>query len=247
MTTLNKFRFLVEGNSEYIYNWYETLPTTYDNKNIIENSVTVLETITNEIPKIKIEKENIQTGGHFQSWNIDIDCVANSKSTKDISWNMPISLFSSQINFPIECIGDEIEAIVAPDTIVGVLSQSLSNNSNVVYINPSSINNVFIGATLTISDEENSDNLGEIININYETNAITLEKNSEHSFLTNSIIKINIFIVKKSKIVNSGNIVVGQADIAGQYFPAGRILRINYYNNSETVNKKLNLFLEYLY
>lgn len=247
MATLLKYRFLVENDPEYKIDWLESAPLLWNGVNVVQESITCLAEMSDDaIQKVKIEKENTTTGGHYQSEFVHIESIASSKVSKDVVWEMPISLFSAQINIPAIAEGDEIEAIVSPDTIIGVVSESVSAGSNVINLSSEHIQNIFVGAVLAITDGSNVNDLGVIKEIDLVTGNVTMEKPSVDSFVIGSALIMNVYIVRRGKIANQGLFIVGRADIGGQYFPAGRILRINYYNNSQ-VNKNIGIFFEYLY
>lgn len=247
MTTLYKCRFLVEGENEYEIHWFESIPTTYEGQNIVTDSLTVLDTISDDAAQVvKLEKENIKTGEHYQCRMVKLSASANSVVNEDLSFPFPVSIFTGQMTINDDHIGDEIEVVISPNTVMAQISSDISPTDIVLNINPAHITNLFIGANVAITDGQNYDNLGRIIELDEINNTIKVETAAVHSFQAGSGIIVNIYLFYPSQIVNSGRITVGQADIAGKYLPANTIMRLTYKNNSGTP-KNLNIFLEYLY
>ena len=122
---------------------------------------TILDTlITDHIPKhnssniVKIQEENVSTGGNFQATIIKVNALQNTTSTASISWPIPISALSMSFVTSTDHKGDIVNASVAKDTVFGVLTSDLTAK------------NAWISQNYVVNDEVryNSKNYNCILN-----------------------------------------------------------------------------------
>lgn len=210
--------------------------------------VKVLEQDTN--PKVRI-------GGRYQMTTLKVDIPSGSPGdvvTKDYSFPIPISILAAQLLCAQEIIRDVVNFEVAPDTILGVLTEDVGESENVIKVSQTVIDNTFVGAFLSITDGVNVNNLGRVTNIGIndgyglEDNAIKMETPTTRAFSASSptYVRQTIKFAHDFVATCSGRVEVGETKIGSSFVPANTTLRLRYKNSSGTA-KFFGIIIEYLY
>lgn len=202
---------------------------------------------------------NKRVGGRFQTRSLLLDIPEgdpNDVSVHDFSFPIPVSILAAQALIDSQHVGDYLDFIVAPDTIIGVLTEDTTASDNVIRVSQTVIDNVFIGAYLKLFNGSVANELGRVIDIGYddgygsgvESDLIHVETATTDAFLAASptYVMMSVKMVEVLEMTSVGRIVIGESKIGSSYVPAGTLLRLNYTNKSGAA-KKLGVVLEYLY
>jgi hypothetical protein len=220
------------------------------NKDItdVNDAINYLKGLNNSI-KILEEDINNQTGGHYQAQGYEID-VASGDSTKaiDIIFPVPIGLLSAEFAGKSGYAGDTIELILAPDNIVGAITQNVAATDTVLNVGQTVIDNTAVGYYIQLADGTNTDDCGRILSIDKVSNQITVETATTNAFLaaTPTYVKMSIKMCPKMYLNDSGVISMGESKIGSTYIPANTTIRATYVNTNATA-KKFHFVMEYLY
>jgi len=198
---------------------------------------------------ITIREEDVPTGGHYQALGIEIDVNASGTITKDVSFPHPISLMAAEWTNKPSLIGDEVEFIVAPNTIVGALTQDAPAGSGTLYVSSTVIDNIQIGYQLKLFNAPSTQkSCGRVLGVDTENNTVLVENAPTQTFTVEAptYVQQEVHLYSRSFLAGEGRVQLGEAKIGGSYIPANTTIRANYYNNNGT-NKKLVFIIEYLY
>lgn len=200
-----------------------------------------------------------QVGGRFQVRSLLLDVPAGDPedvSVHDFSFPIPVSILAAQALIDNQHIGDNLDFVVAPDTIVGVLTEDTTASDDVIRVSQTVVDNSFIGAHLKLFNGSIANELGRIITVGYddgygsgvETDLIHVETATTDVFLATSptYVMMSVKMVERLDITSVGRIVIGESKIGSSYVPAGTVLRLHY-TNKDGAAKKLGIVLEYLY
>lgn len=194
---------------------------------------------------IKIQEEDINTGGHYQahSFELDIDQASGEWKALDISFPLPVSLLSAEFTDRDEYRKDVCEFQISPDTTIGTLTTAASTNDTVLDVAQSVIDNIKIGYWVTIG----SFDAGRCISIDKINNKITVENGMDQSYSIGTLCKITVKMLPRLEL-NGGNVqrALGESKIGGSYIKANTIIRLRYQNN-DGITKRFSFVLEYLY
>lgn len=187
-------------------------------------------------------------GGNFRAETKFLNIIPSGITSEDYVWPYPISVLDFSFVTSTENKGDNIEIIVAPDTVIGALGADANINDTELSVTSTVVENLMIGYRVEITDGINTEDLGWCTNINKNDYKITVQNplTNAYSFTSPTYIKMSIYVVCDYKIGNPWFYNIGAAKIGGSYIPAGRIVRVKYINNSATT-KEITTELEYLY
>jgi len=191
-----------------------------------------------------VEKGDV-TQGLFSAESIVIDVPSDQVEViKDISWKFNISIKSGTIGVSNNMIGDELEILISPNTIVGVLTSVLNEGDSIVYVSQTVTQNAKIGYYIGLHNILGGIELGRVIEIG--TNYIKLDRLSSQYANIGSYVSITVKIIPYLYFSDLATIEIGKDISTGQRLPANTLIRIKYKNNNNTT-KKASFFVEYLY
>lgn len=201
----------------------------------------------NGLPRSRIEEENIKTGGHYQaaSWKLTLS-VGESTEELDITFPIPVSVLAAEWSNSEVLVGDSVEVCVAPDTMTGVITSAVSTSTTVIPVSQTVVDNARLGYYAKLDDGTNADDLGRIVAIDKAGLTVTVETATVNAFAVNTSFKQTIKLLNKSPLPDTGRVQIGQSKIGGSYLPTGTVIRIKYYNDSNTA-KDFVFWMEYLY
>lgn len=251
MTTIvNKYRLYCETESAYRYVWGEIEPTVCPSgteHTIQQESVVIVDNIAEDHIEASIQEEEVPTGGHYQAKNVLMTISGGVEEHYSVSWPHPISLLSATYITQSGATGDEICACVGKDTIIGVVTATLSGSETEIPVSTSVVENVKIGYVVKLYDGVNEDMLGRVLAV--KNSSIVVEIPVENSFSNSptTYVRQTICLLDHgSPIIENQTTVLGSTKIGASYIPSGVNLTFHYKNNGSTT-KQILIVLEYLY
>lgn len=203
------------------------------------NSEYVVE--TTEKLQVKLQREDTPTGGNYNSEGFALNVAANTTGTLSVSWPFPINVLSVHSQTNDSNLGDILNAITNPKTLVGITTEEILIGTNILTVNSTVIANAKVGFDLYIIDEL----VGRILSINTNNSTIILENNVSQTYNSGSNIYVELRIIRTHNLgYNSGNDF--GAFNGNKYLAANTITNVSYTNNSNT-EKKFCFSVEYLF
>ncbi len=239
-----------DTEGQYVYGW-KSCQNVY-NGQCFNNNTHQTSGNPEEIKRIintrpKIQEESISTGSHYQAISYKIECEPG-ESVHDYSYPYGISVFIIKFVTTNDHLEDIMNLEVGPNTIIGIITNSITSPTNVVSVSSTVMDNIELGFYVSIGDGVNTDNLGRVIGINLENNTITTENMTSSVFLFYSptyvfmtVKVIDNFIFGYPKEYTFGGHIIG-----GSYVPPNTLIRVRYINNG-SVNKIIYPKIEMLY
>lgn len=200
--------------------------------------------------KFELIQHDGSTGGNFCSESFVVDVLAEiGKYEKVVSFPFDINIIRGSFNDMPEFKGDNIELCIAPDTVVGAITQDASIGDTVLNVSQTVIDNVKVGYYLAIFDGTNEDNLGRIISIDKTASTVTVQTALVSSFTaaTPSYVKITIFMVPFAYLEGSGNNINFEGSVKSSFIPADTIIHVAYTNVTGGSDRKYSFRMEYFY
>jgi len=245
--TAYKYRVWCSTESAWVYEWAESEPADCPNNNghTIDTAKTaIVESVSNQ--DVSVIEEDIPTGGHFQTKTVVLSSEAVETVQQDVSFPYPVSILSAQVLIDAKNVGDELEVLVAPDTITGTLAADVASGATIINVSQTVVDNAALGFHLTLYDGTNTNDLGRITDISGTNITFETETTKAFAAATPTYVKQTVKFFPMSELVTTGRLTAGETKIGGSYFPANQVLRIVYKNN-DGVTKKMGVMLEYLY
>lgn len=84
----------------------------------------ILNTISDNM--VKIQEENIQTGGNFQATTLSLNAIKNTTSPASLSWPHPISALNLDFISTEDNKGDIVNGCIGKDTIIGNITGNVT-------------------------------------------------------------------------------------------------------------------------
>jgi len=210
--------------------------------------------IVNKVSELQVDATIIEeepgfiTGGHYKSKNVLITASGGQEEHVSVSWPMGISLLSAQYYTSSGSTGDEVCVCVGKDTVVGVITATLSGGETNIPVNGTVLQYVKRGYNLNITDGVNVDNLGIAVNIN--DSSIDVELPVENSYsptsLTTYVRMTRCLVEKGSPVLGNIRVPLGNTKVGSSPIPANANMSFHYKNNGE-VTRSILVVLEYLF
>ncbi len=204
------------------------------------------------IKNAKVETITKLTPSHdrYRMESIKINDIApNSIKTVDATWPIDASPLSFNLIVTNRHKGDTCVIDIEPDSVMGSLAEGISGGvTNVISVD----NNVILDAHLSfycsITDGINTEDLGQIIDIDYQNNTITVENTPTYNYSveTPTYIRKTIRYIGPYELSDPGTITLGGVKQGLSLIPRNKIVRITYTNNS-SLTKDFYINFEYLY
>jgi hypothetical protein len=248
MTSITYWRIYCTTEDEWTYGYRDTstgAPTecfTNCSHTINENSVQELSVIDHSVQTVTVQEEATPTGGNFRCEGKKFTIPANTITSSSISWPYNITVLETFFTGKTAQLGNELSVIVAPETTVGILRESVSSGATVLPVSLTVIQNINVGYELFIG----STNLGEIISKDDNALTVTLLSTIGTGYSANSLVKMQVVNIKNLEITNTGRYTIGRSKIGGKHLPANVPVKLVYTNNTNT-EVVFNYEIEYLY
>jgi hypothetical protein len=207
--------------------------------------------------EITIDQGDQGTNGKAQACSFlidtDSDQAPGSVHSLDISFPIPISLFSGQWVESSSMGGDHCEFVMAPDTVVGGIASDVAINDTEIVVPQSIIDllnqgTLFTGMWLNLFDGTNTSDLGRILSWDDATDKITVETGSDKAYAaaTPTYVRVTTKFVPHMDFVGEGDLIIGEEAIGGSIVPANTVMRAIYHNVTGG-SKKFRFIMKYHY
>lgn len=252
MATLYQYTFLCTTENTTKKVWRddsEPVPTKCpDDTTHTINIVSIRITEVVEKNRVIVQEESTPTGGNFRSMCRSITINPNETKIENFIFKYNISALAIEYISDNENVGDQIEMIIGPNTIIGAITNIVNINDNVINVSDTVIQYIQIGYKINLFNGINTEELGYVIEIDKDNKTITTENNSMQLFshLTPTYVRMNVYVIEDYVIGKAGRWCVGGNKIGGSFIPKNTIIKLIYYNNSN-INKNFTAQLEYLY
>lgn len=130
---------------------------------------------------------------------------------------------------------------------VGTITSPVTAGDVKIVCDSMVIQNVKKGMVLYIYDSTNEERLGEVFDVNKDTNTITIQDNPSNNYSIGSYIRVVLHMIKNYKIGPPVSHTIGDGKIGGSYILPFNIISIEYTNNSVDTTKNFNWYTEVLY
>lgn len=243
--TLIKWNIFCVTENQFSSGWLEDSegqPTSCFNNtaHVVNTELTAIIETTEKIT-VKLQREDIPTGGHYNCEGFSFMIKAYSTNFIEVKWPFPVNILSVHSQTSESQLEDVLNATVNPKTLVGVTTDTGVIGTNTLTVNETVINNLKIGFDVYIID----DYLGRIIEVNSQNSTISFENELENEYSSGSSIYGELRIIRNYNFgYNSGNDF--GAFNGNKYLPTNTITKVCYTNTSN-VQKKFCFSIEYLF
>lgn len=249
MTTVNLYSLYCITEEKWLTVWGTEEPTTCPNNHehtIEESSPQILDSITSF--KVTVEASRESTNGNYraQGFELFVNPGVDTVSTMDVSFPYPTSVRSTSLIVTEENIGDHLEVIAAPETVIGVVTAPVSVNDKTFNVSSTVLQYLNPGYLVELTDGATTSTLGECISIDRTNATITVENGSAHSYAPGSFIRMSVPRIRNMNLLTTGKITLGASEIGGTVNPANVVTRVIYTNKSSQP-KTFNLLAELFY
>lgn len=245
--TVYLWRVYCTDSDETQYVWSPTKPTVCP-LNASHGLDATLTTQVQEIRKniVTIEEELIKTQGIYQYVGKNTVIPAGTPgdiTTIDFVWPYRVTLLTGGFDTTSAQLGDELEFVVAPDTVIGVLIAP-TDGTTTLHVNSTVTDNIYIGFPVALSDGVNMERLGVCTQKGPGT--ITVEIAPTFVFQAMTPVRISVEVIKNVKVVAERRYTFAEKKLGGKAIGPNTVMRV-YYKNNNGQEKELNSAMEILY
>lgn len=247
MATVYKYRYYCDTESAYVYHWSEDEPTVCKND---AGSISQIKIIgKREDNLVQVKEESVDTGGHFRAYCPLICPVGPTGTiyTEDFVFKNDTGILSMDI-IPKGCEGDYLDLCIAPDTVVGALSQSSPSGSTLLNVSETVSENVKIGYHVKLSDGVNVNDCGEVLEVDKinHTLLVDIATTVDFDYTTPTYVLQTIYMAKDFYLPPDGRYPVGDDKIGASFLPKNTVVQMQYHKN-DAEDKKLWVIANRLY
>lgn len=244
---LNHYSLFCVSENKFVDTFCKDIPTNcpVDSTHIILPD-TILEKLDFDVG-IPIRQEYVKTGGNYRAESRSIVTEPNTTTTVEFNWPMAINVAMVKFITSSNMDGDIINSMIAPDSIIGVITQNVQIGDTIMSVYPTVLQYLFIGYYVKLDDGANVNDLGMILSIDSDNLKITFEKGTVNNFEAGSMVRMTICNILDFEIGPAGYYEFGSSHLCASYIPTGTIVKMTYKNNSNIDSKNLRLYYEYNY
>lgn len=254
MAEQTNYRVFCNEEQAYFTTWSTRIPVCCPNdyRHTIDTSQTVkLATKIEDVLTVKIQEETVPTQGNYRHESFKFHATSNGESYHDIMFKYPVSALGVSALTTEAHRGDLINAIVIPkNATVGAVTQPINVGDSNFIVSNSVLNYLNPGHICILTNGSNvSENLGEVIKVNVDSNMITTEFAASNAYLLSNLpfVQANVHYIKNLFLTEPREYSVGNRKIGASFLQTGSIIRMTYSNASPNTEKEVVIHFEYLY
>lgn len=262
MVDIYKYRFTTLSGTPNQYFAYldssQIPPIDYlvspDNSAVIADSIVIVETIEQNIQKVDLVKEWVETNQHFRTETLDsLDVPANSVQYNDHVFKVNHSLMGGQVLFEdvvspydfIEAwIGEKFWADISSEgpigSTVGVLTSGVTSGTTILPVSQDVINNVHPGHEISLIDATDvsiAQHEITVVSVNEEDSTITIHSSDslQQNFnAASTYVRRDDKLIRHFTLLGSGPVPLGYSIEKGSHIPKDYVIRVKYTNTHDT-------------
>jgi hypothetical protein len=244
--SINQWRVYCTTENAWVSGWVSSTdptPTTCFNNNthtINQSSQQIL--TSTQLVTTKIIQETVPTGGHYSCQGFTFNIAPSTTDNILVSWPFPITTTVVHVQPLLDNVGDTLDAIVSPRTLVGAIGANVAIGDITAVVSTTVISNAAIGFDFYIDSEH----VGRILEIYPTTSTIKFETPATIAHTAGTLLYLELRIIRNFPLGCENGNDLGAASLGGKYLPAGTVTKIIYTNNS-TVTKTFRFSIEYLF
>ena len=255
--TVNKYRLRCTTDATDEYVWNTTTPTvcpTNTAHTINPNLTVIVDTVSSSMVEIREEQSNTTntpTQGYYKSKGFCCAVAPNTNAVLDIQFPYPITIMNGWFHSTEKQIGDKVDAVAAPNTIIGGITAPVNTGNTTINVSSTVPLYLSVGNKVNLLNVATlaSSQLGDVVSIDSGNGKIVVENAADQNW-TNpayTVVRMNKYLIEDLHITNS-NMRYGFAEkkIGGSYLPKNTKLEVKYTNNEGNA-KNFVFNVEYLY
>lgn len=244
-----QYRIFCKTENKFYYIWNTNVPNSCpsNSSHILDTTSTIiLDSVTSD--EVTVLQKTNSTGINYRAESFIMQIPANSTISKECSWLYNIAILTVNCTVGNENIGDLVNTYVAPNTIIGIITQNVTLGDTNIVVSDSVLQYLNIGYLLTISNGNQSINMGQCIDIKKDSKTIFCEKSANMNINSSntSFVYMTIQNVKNMYFTQPETINLATKTIGSSFLPKNTKISIEYTNNSNTP-KIFKFYLEMFY
>ena len=226
-------------------------PTVGPNGEAIDTSQSRVVDFRND-NSVSIQEMGTVTGQRYQVKHIKMVAAPGPGvvTTSDVSIPYDINLISVKNIITANMGGDKLSWLLSPNTIVGIITSGVAIGDTVLHVNSTVTANSDISWRVRIISSSNPavyGDIGNINSINKDAGTVTLSTAATQTHLAGDFFAVTGVYTDNIELPASNyNLEMGSEIPKVAFIPAGRVVRCEYTNNSDTA-KTLYCYYSYYY
>lgn len=187
---------------------------------------------------VSINEMGTITGQRYQVRNVKVVAPPNQLTTVDTSLPFDINLIAVRNIWTADMGGDLMSWLLAPNTVVGGITQNVNIGDTVINVSPTVIANIDTSWRFRIISASNSavfEDIGNVVSINTSASTVTLSTAATQAHTAGDEVAVTGIYCDAIELPTSAYVLDMGLEIPRvAYLPAGRVVRCEYTNNGAT-------------
>ena len=250
MSILYKYRLYCNVENEYVSMWSETVPTLCPHDHLDRTNITsivVIETMANDMV---ICKDSAPGAGWYQSSTVKLEIpMGTPGDITEVITIYPFDLYiwSASLSQPNNAEGDTFTYVVAPDTILGVLTQNALIGNTSVYLSTESAAFFYLtrGCEISFTDGINTQYVDRVTALDTANGIVSFETPLVYDFNIGTYLRFTVYPIRNHVMdYVRDRMFFAQKGLQAKYIPANTTIKI-LYGNMNGQSKNVYFQLEY--
>lgn len=182
----------------------------------------------------------------LQSYELNVPATSGAYNI-NISFPFAIILLGGDFAVCAENVGDKCKFIVAPNTLIGAITQPVTTGATQITVSDTVTENIWRGYNIKLMVGETITSLGFVTDITGNVLTVSQAAPSDFSPLSPTYVLTEFEAIPNFYFSTCPRLVeVGKNTFNGTYIPANAVMRFTYYNDTATA-KKISFSIEYYF
>jgi hypothetical protein len=248
-----QYKVFCTDEQQYFNIWNMRIPMSCPNNNRhkidAEKTIKINQRYTN-VNVVKIQEENTLTNGNYKCKGYQFDISKQGDNLFELTYKYPINILGVTILTNNTHRGDVLNVSVAPGNgNRGKITKDVNIGTSNIPVDCKVLNNAEPGFVTFLQNSSNIDLLGEINDIDYNQNTITVDNATTRQYVNGSDISYNCTFIQDLMFTEPNTYQFGDRKVGSSYIGSGSVIKIKYINNNlqSINNKSINFNIDYLY
>lgn len=250
--TIYQYRLYCIEEATFVYTWSSTTPLSCPNDHTDRTIDTNQTVIVGKMSENRVIASQ-DTLKNFQHMCVPMNIPSMTPGTvytQDFSWPMDIQIWKTEFYSTADHIGDTLNMIVAPNTVVGALTQAADIGATTIHVSPTAVTNQLISKGVymnIINGLGQCNDGGRVIAYDTTANTITFETPLTTAYNPGAYVRLNVKVINNVLLHRTNSVYrIGEKGLRGRAIPANTVIRGTYTNVSGAA-KQLVLVIEIYY
>jgi hypothetical protein len=235
--SVKRYTYICVTENRAFGEWRESPPTCCINDSDQKlghkiNEILVTDEINNSSMYIEGKAYDKATGGYYCLKGDTCNVSSTSVTTKNITFDIPMCIYSINFMSGPENKGDFIDILYNPDIIIGTITKPVNINDNVINVSNTVIQYMQLGFYFVITDGSTYDEIGMVIKKDELSGTIQLDSKALKAYDAARYVAIRVYMVRNYQLQDPCMHKIGKGVSGSKLMEKDSIIQLRYNNRS---------------